>query len=319
MAIKKNKQTETVIQSEQRLNNWFFKKPVRFALLTLGIIIGILLFFFIANQLFIGTDSLMLRLPIFITVAAGIVFSVTQLIKWLPKDPLDRYSFISIDNGLTIIYYIFILLSTVLFVKNYSSIFYLSMSLNNGSLVLFFLTMILGSFLYLYVMGLMITNIYAVYLRAVYIGIPKWKAILAMPFATTLIWLPGYLLSEDKKDKKVIEIKSKLFSGLTKLIMKKSINSILVFLLTILFCYLFLGIFSAVITLLFGLIFATWISFIGVKKFNKSIGDNYATFAAVLNIAFIISFILLFALPINKLPNNITSTQIQEAVTQTIN
>lgn len=307
------------IQKSQ-LKDWFVSKPIKFALLSLGLITGIIFFYFLLNMSVLHINPYMVRGPIFATVGLALGFAIYKLIKWLPSETLDRRSFVAIDNGLTFIYYMAILFSAFLIMNGAQDLMYFSMWVRNFSLPVFILTIVLGSLVYLYVLGLMISNIYATYLRAREMGVSKWKAILSFPFGTTLLWLPGYILPESKKNKEVITIKSKWFNSLTSWIVSKPLNAILIYLITITFSAMFLDLFTTSITAMFGLIFGLWIWATGVDKFRKSIGGAYSSFTASLNIAFIICFLVIIFLPINKLSQpasvQLNPAQVSQAIEQ---
>lgn len=283
--------TKKEIKHTNELSDWFFKKPLKFALESVGYITGILLFFFALNTLFFNVSAAVIRLPMFITVGFTMIYMVCKLIKWLPKEPMDRHSFIGIDNGLTIIYYVTVVFSTVLLAKNYSNLIYITQWLTNYSVVLFVLGAMIGVLLYLYTLGLIISNIYVTYKRAMFMGVPKWKAILSFPFASTMIWLPGYILPEHKKVKKVLDSKVKWFSELTDWIISKQIHAVMMFGIAIVFSYLFLDMFSTGITIVFGIIFGIWVSLVGKTHFVKSMGGMYTTLSAVINIILVTLFL----------------------------
>jgi len=156
---------------------------------------------------------------------------------------------------------------------------------------LFWIMTVCGVFIYLYVFGLAISNIYAKYKRAVEMGINKWNVIASMPFAFLLMWTPGYLIS-DKKHNSNLQIKTKWYAKFNKWIVSNSNNTLLMFVFLLLF-NIFYDV-SALLWIAFLLvIYALWI----VKhksNFLKNINQGYAWTAIGINFAAIVVIIVSF-------------------------
>lgn len=282
---------KTTVEQKSKLRSWFLSAPAKFSALLFVLTAGItILYSAIGGLLYPNAEFLYLK-PLMVLLIAAFVFSIYKLVKWLPKDNLDRRSFVAVDNGLTFIYFIAIILSAFFLVRSVEHVMYYMMWLQYYSVVLFFVTLSLASLIYLYVLGLLISNIYAIYRRALGMGIPKWKALLSFPFTLALIWMPGYLLPEEKKTKPVITIKSNWYAKFTDWVVAKPVNAVMVLLFTLLFTALFLNVYSACLTLFFAVIFGVWIWISGAKNFRKKLSTSFATFAASLNIAMLIVLI----------------------------
>lgn len=273
-----------------KLSSWLLKEPLKFALLSFGLIFGISIVYVLIRGLFAGGFGIS-PLVFLLLVAAALIFSACKLVKWLPIEKLDRRSFVAVDNGLTLIYFALFIGFTTLIANSTQNLLFYSIWLQSYSMFLFVVTALLGVLVYLYILGLLFTNIYATYKRALTMGIPKWKVILSLPFTFTMFWVAGYLLPEEKKTDQAIEIKSKWYARFTDWVVAKPINALIVFLFPALFRGLFFDSGYTLLVVLFVAIFGVWILFTGVNKFRKSIGGVFSTVTAVLNIAIVVALI----------------------------
>jgi hypothetical protein len=186
------------------------------------------------------------------------------------------------------------IVSFMLLLLNMQSILLYMMWLQNTSMLLFFAAAIFAAIIYMYFLGILIANIYATYRRAIGMNIPKWKALLSLPFGLSLLWFPGYFLN-DEKSKPAIAIKSKWYSGFTNWVVAKPLNATLVFAVTVLLTTLFFDIYSAFILILCAIFFGVWVLVLGAGQLRKNVGGVYASVAAVINIALIVSMIFRIA------------------------
>lgn len=275
----------TTPKNQSRLLSWLFSAPARFAVLSFAsMMLVAILYAMIASAFGANSQSVMYSTPLFILMLAALIFSVCLMIKWLPKNNLDRRSFVAVDNGLTIIYFISFLVSTLFLLTNTTRIMYWAMWLQYQSMFLLILVGIIAAIIYLYICGLMVSNMYATYKRAITMGVPRWKAILSFPFTFVMLWLPGYLLADETKGKPAIETKTKWYSAFTDWVVAKPINAILIFLFTLIFSALFFDIWSAYLTLFFAIMFGVWVWVAGAKTLRKNVGGAYATVSWIANI-----------------------------------
>jgi hypothetical protein len=282
MAQKKTNQTRS------RLSSWFFKEPAKFALLSFVLMTCALLVYMLIAGLVAGENAVLPLWPPLVMMTAMLAFSVYKLVGWLPKDNLDRKSFVAIDSGQVFIYYVFLVLSSFSILGNTREVTLAATMLMFSSSFWFFAVAIIAAIVSLYFFGLLVGNIYAAYRRALAMGVPKIKALLAMPFASVMFWFPGYLLPDDSKAKPAVEIRAKWYSNLVDWIVSKPINALAVFALTLVFSALFMDFFKICFSLLLGSVFLAWILISGVKGFKKNIGGAYSTVAGALNAAIII-------------------------------
>ncbi|HOY47243.1 MAG TPA: hypothetical protein PLZ05_01410 [Alphaproteobacteria bacterium] len=275
--------------TKSKLLSWLFSEPVRFAIISFLSVLGVSFVYILAREIFYK-DMVMSSIPFLILIFFVILINTVLLIKRLPKDILDRRSFIAIDNGLSIIYFSIFIIMTLFIASSARDLVFYTIWLQNYSMVFFLLTATLGSLVYLYVIGLMISNIYVIFRRAVSMGVPKWKIILSMPFMFSMFWVSNYLLPEDKKTKSSIDIKTKWYSRFTDWVISKPINTMIVFLIVTILSGLFFDTYSSTLTILFALVFGVWVWATGLNKFQKSIGGTFSTFVWIMNIAIILTF-----------------------------
>ena len=129
-------------------------------------------------------------------------------------------------------------------------------------------------------------------------NIPTWKIIFSIPFGFGMTWIPGYFI-EDKKSTTHVEIKSKWYNKLTDAIIAKPMAIALAFCITVAASGIFFGFSSVLLTFASAMLFSICTMYIKPNDFIKRIGKTYATWAVIINIVFIISLTISFAMAIN--------------------
>ena len=290
---KKTVRFKKATQTNQ-LKNWLFNKPALFALLTflLNSAIGI------TYAIVAGIFASQVVWPLAILLIGAFCWTTYYLIKKLPHDSMHRNDFIAITNGCCLIS-VLVPLTTILFLgSDIQLIKYKLMMLYFWHPVMVWLLVIFFILLYLYLLGVAISGVYAKYKRAVELGISKWKVLLSMPFAFLLLWTPGYLIPE-KKQESNLAIKSKWFAKFNKWVVSDKTNTILVFLVLVLLRNMFAGTPTLLLTGFLLAIYALWV--LKYKtSFLKNINQGYALTAIAINISAIIVVIYsIFALGAN--------------------
>ena len=175
------------ISSDAQLRTWLFDRPIVFAVLTflINAVVGIV------YAIFANIFSITATWPLALLLVASFCWTTYYLIKKLPHDSMYRDNFIAITNGCCLISILISSITMLLISKNTTMIQYkfLLLYMQYPELVWFLGALFI--LIYLYLLGVTISGIYAKYKRAVEIGISKWKVILSMPFAFLLIWTPG--------------------------------------------------------------------------------------------------------------------------------
>ncbi len=304
---------KTTNEKKSILASWFFKQPAKFALLSFGLMLGIALAYSLIYAAIFGTTQIAAE-PIAILLLAAVIFSICKLVGWLPKNDLDRRSFVAIDNGLGLLYTGFMLASVILAISifggNSMQILFYVMWLQSYSMGLFLVLSTVGSLVYLYVFGLLIAMIYSMYKRAIAMGIPKWKAVLSVPLGLSLIWFPGYMLSDDKKTTPTTPIKSKWFATLTDWIVAKPINTVLAFFAMFAIALPIMDLNTLFLVAGFVAIFGVWVSITGAAKLRKNVGGAFATVAVILNVLLIVGTIGFAWYAANNL-SNVNDVQVE--------
>ena len=133
-------------------------------------------------------------------------------------------------------------------------------------------------------------------------GISGWKAILTMPFAFMMTWLPGYITSDRKQPS--ITIKSNWYANLNNWVTKNTNNSVCMFLLLFIFSMVFIT--THISALLFPLmLFAIYMLWKTLAKdsFLPRINRGYIWTAIIINMFMLISFIRMFIIVLRMLNN----------------
>jgi len=301
------------------LRAWLFDKPAKFSLLALGLTWGSwLLCIFTALVLGAkGIPPILIFTVITGLVMASLAFATYKLVKWLRTGNLDRYSFLAIDNGISLVSLIFIW-SFILVLAIYPSAVFYVLTLDTISPTLFYIASVMVSLIYLYLMGMFISNVYAVSRRLITMGIPKWKVWASFPFSfLLLLWMPAYILTDRRQSKPVITIKARWFEKFINWIVVAPFRALLVFLTLTVLSWSIFDVYHLSAYVVSGLIFGIWLWRVGgTEKFYKIIGGRYANVSIILNIFGVIAFLfLLTTTVIDELKsNNIISTDTAEVI-----
>lgn len=271
---------------------WLVKQPLKFAVISfllmtlVGFGYGLIssLIPSIANS---DPNSLL-------TILLAIAFAISAFLLWkkMPKDELDRKSFVAISNAQIFVLSVLFLASTTFLVMNANKILLKLFWMESHLTFALIMIIVAVALFYLFLCGLFLSNIYVKYQRCKALGIKPWKIIFSMPMAFGLFWIPGYLLPEKTKQQKQNTMNlPNWYNRLTNWILSNSLKTIISFLITVLISGFFIGFNSVLITIGLSIIFGIWIKIYDINKFEKSINDKYANFAIILNIVLLISLI----------------------------
>lgn len=254
----------------QCLMSWILWRPLKFALMLLGLGIAVMIpYEIVLNTISAGAAMWTLG----ILSIAAFVYAIYSLFHRLPHDNLDRYSFVAM----------------LAIMQAQSFLISLAMMGTAGN-VIFVLLAAVMFVAYAYLVGLSLANVYAKFRRGRAMNIPTWKIICSIPFGFNLIWIPGYILPDEKAPKTpVIPIHAPWYKNLTNWIVSRPSRTILAFAILTLFTGFMFGIQTIFWTCAAILLFSIWVSTVGAKRFCKNIGGAYATVAMVLNIIMILA------------------------------
>lgn len=279
---------KTISKTTTNLKSWIFDTPVKFALLTFIINLGVIFVYALIASIFNISSMLLLE----ILLGASFVWNIYYMIKKLPHDDMYRSDFIAITNACCFITVFIPLITFSVLANKLPMLRYNFMMIYLLHPVLIWVALISLALLYLYVFGVAISSVYAKYKRALKLGLSKWHIILSMPFAFLLMWTPGYLIPE-KKDESKLQIQTKWFNKFNKWVLSDTSNAILVFLVLVLLRNSFSGLPALLLTLFLLVVYTLW----NVKyKTNllKDIDHGYALTAIGINIISIICVVIMF-------------------------
>lgn len=289
----------------QCLMSWILWRPLKFALTLLGLGIAVMIPYEIVSATIGGATALV---TLGILSIAAIVFATYLLFHRLPHDNLDRYSFVALENAQAYVLALAVFVAMLAIMQAQSFLISLAMMGTAGN-VIFVLLAAVMFVAYAYLVGLSLANVYAKFRRGRAMNIPTWKIICSIPFGFNLIWIPGYILPDEKAPKTpVIPIHASWYKKLTNWIVSRPSRTILAFAILTLFTGFMFGIQTIFWTCAAILLFAIWVSTVGAKRFCKNIGGTYATVAVVLNIIMILAISVITYRQISQISENVTIT-----------
>lgn len=289
----------------QCLMSWILWRPLKFALTLLGLGIVVMIPYEIVSATIGGATALA---TLGLLSIAAIVFATYLLFHRLPHDNLDRYSFVALENAQAYVLALAVFVAMLAIMQAQSFLISLAMMGTAGN-VIFVLLAAVMFVAYAYLVGLSLANVYAKFRRGRAMNIPTWKIICSIPFGFNLIWIPGYILPDEKAPKTpVIPIHASWYKNLTNWIVSRPSRTILAFAILTLFTGFMFGIQTIFWTCAATLLFAMWASAVGAKRFCKNIGGAYATVAVVLNIIMIFAVSVITYRQISQISENVTIT-----------
>lgn len=278
------------IKKATTLSSWLLWKPMQFALTSFLLIIATIFIYILICSLFFDNYTSKSTLTIFLSLA--IAASTYLSLKKMPKDNINRKSFVAINNAQLFLISSIFILSTITIIANAEKIILKMLWLsshNNIGLVFIFMVV---SLFYLYLCGLFLSNVYAKYRRCRSLGLSPIKILCTMPFGFGLLWIPGYILPEQQKKNETLHIHTKWYNKLTDWILYKKINTIISFTIITIFSGFFFGFNMTLITFVLAIMFAIWSNILGQQKFQNQISQKYTSFAIIVNIILLITIIL---------------------------
>ena len=270
------------------LSSWLLWAPLRFAVISLGLMLGTtLLYNAIATRIY--TASPIPQTPIVILLTLSIAFAATLLIRRLPCEKMDRNNFIRIHNAQTFILSITLIVSSIILFMNPDKFMLQLLWLETHASLSFLILAIIAAIFYMYLLGLLISNIYAKYLRTRDMDIPAWKVICSMPFGFSMLWSAGYLMNTKPVTKK--SKSDNWYSRITNWVLAKQSNTILSFICITLLSGFFFGFRSILLTFALALVYGIWALQVGAKTLSKDISHRYTNTAIIINIILLVLII----------------------------
>ena len=267
------------------LLTWLLWHPLKFALIAFGLIV---LISAVLNAMGVSTDG-----PIAFGVIIAVVIAAAITFWYMPRGNMDRRGFIALNNAQTLIATTIFWASAIIIATYQAQITNKLLWMATMQSGMFFTIFVLVGVLYMYLLGVSLTNLYTKYQRCREMGISPWKIILSMPFGFGLLWTPGYLLDDGNKNNSSVTISARWYERLTNWIMSNPIYTTLAFALIVIYSGFFAGFNAALLTLASAVVFAIWLRIAGLSGFRGAQNRTYAYVAIMVNIAIIIGFILL--------------------------
>lgn len=275
-----------------KLSTWLLWAPMKFALILFALTSVFLLLFSLAFSLLPTSPSNYIGV-ILIFIAFIAASAIT--IRGLPKTFPDRFSFISIHTPQTLIMALAFLTMTYLISQNTNQIIMFLLTVQTKNHLDFLsITLIFGTIVfYMYLIGVLISNMYLKFLRIRALNVPAWKIILSIPFGFSALWVPGYLLHSDKSRKHTTPQKQNWYSSAINWILSSPSKTIFAFIITTIISGFFFGFNMVALSFGLTLIFCLWLMQSGQKNFITHMPQTYSTIAIMFNIALIMGLILL--------------------------
>ncbi len=265
------------------LKQWLVSTPIFFALtsflfaVTLSVLAGLLMPKSETTLSIIGTAMIVT------TIISGIL-----AIRRIPTHKMDRAGIVTIFNIKMII---LVLMSVISLIMAFNLVplqmWLLTLMQNPTGIIIGFLLAVCLVLLSLYILGVTIMGFWACFLRARTMKIPLWKIIFSIPFGFDMLWVPGYFIPAKQSKKPVVATNIKWISNLTNWTFARLSNAGFLFVALIIGTGIFNGLTTTLLSLSILLLFAIWIMQMGDKKFEKNIGNTYATTAVIINIVMI--------------------------------
>lgn len=294
-------------QIKQKMSSWIFWEPLKFAFISFAMMTAVALLYGMVSSLILN-GAIAPRFPLVVLLTITFACAAILMVRRLPRENLDRRSFVAVHNAQTFLVSLLFTVSTFLIVSNSQRIMLRMMWMEVNSNISFLIIMIAAGLFYLYLAGVFIANIYAKFRRCRELGISGGRVLCTLPFGFPLLWIPGYLLPDKASRNPALPLKAKWYARLTDAIMATPILTAFVFVALVLFSGFFFGFNSILLTFALAIIFAVWARVSGTEKFRKNIGGAYTSFAIAANIVVLVSVILVSTMTSSQ---KITTVQTQ--------
>ncbi len=279
-------------KNDNRFSSWLLTRPVMFALtafvlMTLASVLAGL----IGGASVTGIG--------YTLVAIAFLGAAGWLVRKLPAGNLNRHQFVAINNAQTVITSVAFIVSTLIIVHNAQQLMLRLLWMESHSSASFMIALMLLTLFYLYLCGVFIGNLYAKYRRVRTMGVGVWKTLATAPFGFCMLWIPGYLMDDAKKDAAPTD---GWYNRLTQWTMARPMRSAAVLVLLVVMSGFTFGFPAIILTLALGALFAAWSAIAGTDTLRKNLGGAYATTAIIINIAAIIGTVCYFSLAAPRAP-----------------
>ncbi|MCL2369161.1 MAG: hypothetical protein FWC83_00620 [Alphaproteobacteria bacterium] len=208
------------------LSTWLFRRPVKYALFSLGLIICAMVLSTVAT--FLTHDYMLSMLVFSVSSLAAAVFMIFYAIRTAGDVLLSRRDMLYINIGitLTMIGAIAAILIPVMFfsMANLVSWHYMMMAMYPSLyMTLLLLIMVFIFFAVSFFKGLIVYQFIAIYKYARANNVPKWKVLLSLPAGTGFLSWPSYIAESNSKTADSVSNKAKWFEVFIQNILKNHV------------------------------------------------------------------------------------------------
>lgn len=268
------------------LSSWLFKLPFLFALFLLPTsFVLIVLYAFVTSVL--NTEIMW---PLFILLGGNLLGIAYYLIKKMHITNMHHKDFVAITNGYSLISIAFAVISIAMIRSETIAIRRTALWFYALHPVMFKILTVLTSLIALYLLGIIVFNIYATYKRSIQMGVSKLKTILSWPFGFLLLMIPGYLQSEPK-GKSDVKISSHWYKKFNDWVLMNNANLTFTFIVLVLLQNVISGWSSLIFAIAMLIFYLLWdVKF--KSSFIKNINKGYATSAIAINIIAILMVLI---------------------------
>ncbi len=300
------------------LGIWLWRKPLKFAILTLFALFITSMIWGLVTYNIYGDTNIVPMQPLFIILTIIMTLGIIWLIWRLPKDNLDRTSFVALRTGASVISFVVSIISVFILADVLRSMFIttsISGTFSTGTMIALAVVLITA----MYIFGLYVSGVYATFLRMRKMGVATWKLICALPFGYAMLWPAGYVTGDTRDIKTpVISPRTTWYKNFVTRITSHPYNTILMATVLMLMGALITGLLSptTAISVSGFILFGFWFAISGATKMRTKIPGIFATIAIIFNIVAIIASLTIQApIPQSPIP---TQSDIEITVTETI-
>lgn len=286
------------------MTSWLTYAPLRFALCAFFLPLGLILLYTMIVASIRTPGHPVAVWPMLMCAGIGFIVALVGLIRRLPNQFLDRRSFVAVDTATFITARLVGMALLIIFGLFYFPMMgaFLAPTVNLGKTFLMTMLMIIFGIGGMYIIGVQITALYATYLRARHLGVPRTKILLSLP--CSMFSMAGYILDDTHKKNTVTTKQG--FGAFVDWIIKSPANAWTILIIMAGISMLFYGLPWGMwpLFLMPVIITALWYVIAGPEKIKKQISGAFGTVAIIVNI-----FILITILSINFMAWHAVGTQ----------
>ena len=286
--IARTNKSHTVTATGHTLARWAFWAPLKFALWSF--VISVCLSAVYGAIATILGNTVKSNMIILITLVVNL-FAIYKTIKYLKSEYIGQRGLVAVLNTSLINLCISIAIFAFGFIKLVPMFYIIRFVPSAKNATILIISAILMGIIATYMLGLLISSIYAIYVRCVSMGVSKTKSLCTLPFCP--MWVAGYATSDKKTSGADVRINSRIFAAITDWVVSTPLNTaltILIFIALYLLCVGLGSVFFAT-AIIPAIMYVLWIAIRSRENLRKTIGGTFSTFAVILNVLTLCTFI----------------------------